>query len=70
MVVENFHTVISFKQSKWLEKYISSNTQEQNIARNDFAKDFCKLSIDEFYGKTMENVRHRIEKSYQKRWCW
>ena len=32
-VVENVHTVISFKQSKWLEKSISFNTQKRNNAR-------------------------------------
>ena len=29
MVVENIHEIISFKQSKWLEKYINFNTQEK-----------------------------------------
>ena len=40
MVVEKVHSVTSFKQSKWLEKYVSFNTQKRNKAKNDFEKDF------------------------------
>ena len=29
MVVDKIHEIISFKQSKWLEKYINFNTQKQ-----------------------------------------
>ena len=36
MVVDKVHNIISFKQSKWLEKYISFNTQKRNKAKNDF----------------------------------
>ena len=30
MVVEKVREIISFKQGKWLEKYISLNTQKRN----------------------------------------
>ena len=36
MVVVKIHVVISFKQSKWLEKYINFNTQKRNKAKSDF----------------------------------
>ena len=42
MVVEKIHEIISFKQSKWLEKIVSFNTQKRNRAENDFEKDFFK----------------------------
>ena len=53
MEIVKVHTVISFKQRKWLEKYISFNTQKRNKARNDFEKDFHELLNKEFYGKTL-----------------
>ena len=61
MIVERVHSIISFKQSRWLEKYISFNTQKRNKAKNDFEKDLHKLLNNAFYGKTMENVRNRLK---------
>ena len=56
MKVDKVHEMISFKQRKWLEKYINFNTQKKNQAVTDFEKDFHKLLNNAFYGKTMENV--------------
>ena len=61
MIVDKVHEIISFKQSKWLEKYINFITQKRNQAVNDFEKDFYKLLNNAFYGKTMENVRNRLK---------
>ena len=61
MKIKQVHRVISFKQNKWLEKYIDFNTQKRNQAVNDFEKDFYKLLNIAFYGKTMENVRNRCK---------
>ena len=61
MVIEKVQNVISFRQSKWLEKYISFNTQNRNRAVNDFEKDFYKLLNNAFYGKAMELVRNRCK---------
>ena len=60
MVVEKIHEIISFKQSKWLESYISFNTQKRNKAKNDFEKDFFKLLVNAAFGKFLENVRNRL----------
>ena len=67
MVVEKVHEIISFKQSKWLEKYINFNTQKRNKVRNVFEKDFYKLLNNAFYGKCMENVRNRLELEFIKK---
>ena len=67
MIVDKVHVIISFKQSKWLEKYITFNTQNRNQAVNDFEKDFYKLLNNAFYGKTMENVRNRLKTKFVKK---
>ena len=60
MIVEKIHEITSFKQSKWLESYISFNTQKRNRAKNDFEKDFFKLLVNAAFGKFLENVRNRL----------
>ena len=67
MIVEKVHNIISFRQSRWLEKYINFNTQKRNKAKNDFEKDFYKLLNNAFYGKTMENVRNRFKIKFIKK---
>ena len=66
MKITKVHEVISFKQKKWLEKYIVYNTQKRNKTNDDFEKDFYKLLNNAFYGKTMENVRNRIRVEFLK----
>ena len=67
MIVDKIHDIISFKQSRWFEKYISFNTQRRNQAVNDFGKDFYKLLNNGFYGKTLENVRNRLKIKFVKK---
>ena len=67
MVVDKVHEIISFKQNKWSEKYITFNTQKRNQAINDFEKDFYKLHNNVFNGKTIENVRNRWKLKFNKK---
>ena len=60
MIVEKIHEIISFKQSRLLEKYISFITQKRNKAKNDFEKDFFNLLVNAAFGKFLENVRNRL----------
>ena len=43
-----------------MKKYIHFNTEKRMNATNDFEKDFFKLMINSVYGKTIENLRKRI----------
>ena len=67
MVVNKVQDIISFKQSKWLEKFIYFKTQKRNQAVKDFEKDFKNLLKNAVYGETMENVRNRSKKEFIKK---
>ena len=60
MKLTKIHRVLELQQSDWMKNYIDFNTEKRMNAANDFAKYFFKLVINSAYGKTLENLRKRI----------
>ena len=61
MKLKKLHRGISFRKEAFMKPFIIHNTKLRTAAKNDFEKELFKLASNAVYGKTMENVRNRID---------
>ena len=62
--ITKIHGGIKFEESAWLEEYINLNTKlkiEAKQSGNNFEVDFFKLMKNSVVGKTLENIRNRVD---------
>ena len=59
--VKKIHRGIKFREEPWMRSYIELNTDLRTKGKKDFEKDFFKLMNNSVFGKTMENIRNRVD---------
>ena len=60
MKLKKIYRGIKFVESEWMKPYIEKNTNLRAKAKNNFEKDFFKLMNNSVFGKTMGNIRNRV----------
>ena len=61
MKLTKVRRALIFQQSRWMEPYIRLNTELRKKATSGFEKDLFKLMNNSVFGKTMENLRKRVD---------
>ena len=61
MRLTKIHRILRFDQQPWMASFIKMNTELRKQATCDFEKDLFKLMNNSFFGKTMENLRKRVD---------
>ena len=61
MKLKKIHRILEFNETPWMEPYIRMNTKFRKKSKSAFKKDFYKLMNNSVFGKTMENLRKRVD---------
>ena len=61
MKLKKVHRILEFNEKPWMEPYICLNTELLKKATSAFEKDFYKLMNNSVFGKTMVNLRKRVD---------
>lgn len=68
MRLKKVHRVPEFDQEPWMEPYIRMNKEFRKEAKSDFETNFYKLMNNSVFGKTMENLKNRVDMKMAKSW--
>ena len=60
MKLVKIHRILCFKQSYWFKKYVDFNTEKRKESTDEFNQNLYKLLNNCIYGKSIENIRKRI----------
>ena len=59
--VTTTHRVLEFKQEAWIRPFVNHCTNMRKQSIDEFSKSFWKLVVNAVYGKSMENLRNRVD---------
>ena len=59
LTLQKTHSVIRYRQGKWMESYIQVNSEMRRAAKTDNQKNLFKLMNNSVFGKTCENQKKR-----------
>ena len=62
------HRALKFNQSPGLKPYIDYNSTKRKDDKNHFEKMLYKLVSSDFYGKTIESERKKIDVTLVNKW--
>lgn len=60
LIIKKVTKVLSFRQAPWMQGYIDANTVRRQAALSEFVSTLYKLANNIVFGKSMENVRLRV----------
>ena len=54
------HSIMQFRQTRWIAKFIEYNTEMRKAAKSESEKSLWKLASNSVYGKFLEQLRNRL----------